>query len=443
MKQLSIAVIGSGIAGLSAAWLLSKSHAVTVFEAADYTGGHCNTIDVNWESGLKAVDTGFIIYNPPNYPNLSALFDHLNVPTKPSRMTFAFSANDGAYEYSGTRLGGLFGQPANIVNPAHWQMLFDLLRFFRSAESIATDMADDLTLGEFLEIGGYSRGFIDNHLLPMASAIWSASPVDIAGYPMRSFVRFFANHGLLQAFGRPEWRTVDGGAREYVGRLIEDGAFQIELNCRVRKVRRRQDMVVVQDHAGILRTFDHAVLATHADQALGLLSDPTDDEAEHLGQFDYSKNLAIVHTDPSQMPRRKQIWSSWNYIQSQKAANVPTVTYWMNSLQNLGTEKDIFVTLNPTRPIRSGCEIARFDYDHPLYSSAALRAQRQLWNLQGRCRTWFCGSYFGAGFHEDALQSGLAVAEQLGGLRRPWLVNKASGRIVVQACGDEYGIAAE
>ncbi len=443
MKRLSIAVIGSGAAGLSAAWLLSKAHDVTVLEAGSHAGGHANTIDIEEGGHMHAVDTGFIVYNPPNYPNLCALFDHLKVPTDPSRMTFAFSAAGGAYEYSGTRFGGLFGQWRNLANPAHWRMLRDIARFFRDIERAADDIPDSMTLGELLQRGDYGRQFIDRHLLPMAAAIWSSATGDMLHYPARAFVKFFANHGLLQVRGRPPWRTVSGGSREYVRRLIDDGGFRIELDCAAKSVRRRADNVVIEDAAGVLRVFDHVVLASHADQSLAMLDDPSSDETDLLGRFAYSDNLAIVHTDAAQMPRRRRVWSSWNYMSRPGAAAKPTVTYWMNSLQQLTLKKDIFVTLNPASDIAEGHELARFNYTHPLFSASALRAQRQLWRLQGERRTWFCGSYFGAGFHEDAIQSGLAVAEQLGGIARPWQVANASGRIFAGPSEAGQGMAAE
>ncbi|NNE21819.1 MAG: FAD-dependent oxidoreductase [Rhizobiales bacterium] len=443
MKPLSIAVVGSGIAGLSAAWLLSKTHDVTVLEAQAHAGGHANTIEFEDSDARHPVDTGFIVYNPPNYPNLVALFNHLKVPTEPSRMTFAFSAGGGAYEYSGTRLSGLFGQVRNVANPDHWKMLFDLMRFFRNVERTAHDIPETMTLGELLRAGGYGRSFIENHLLPMASAIWSSPAQGMENYPAKSFVRFFANHGLLQARKRPAWRTVAGGSRQYVKRLIEDGDFRIELNCAVKSIKRRPGNVVIEDGNGVLRMFDHVVLATHADQALSLLEQPGTDETALLGKFAYCDNLAVVHTDARQMPRRRHLWSSWNYVSKLGGSDAPTISYWMNSLQNLPSHKDVFVTLNPSTPIAPLAEIARFNYTHPMYSASALHAQNVLWNLQGRARTWFCGSYFGAGFHEDALQSGLAVAEQLGGQKRPWRVENPSGRIVATRDIAQRGMAAE
>lgn len=441
MKSSNIAIIGSGIAGLSAAWLLSKTHRVTVFEAADYAGGHANTTDVETQSGPIAVDTGFIVYNPPNYPNLCALFDHLGVATNSSAMSFAFSGDNGRYEYSGTRLGGLFGQPSNITNPAHWRMLMDLVRFFRDAEQRATMLSDEVTLSAFLSAGGYSPAFIDNHLLPMAAAIWSGRAADMAHYPAKAFIRFFANHGLLQTTRRPQWRTVDGGSRMYVKRIIDDGKFEILLSSPVRSVRRHRHGVELEDDQGCSRPFDHVVLSTHADQSLQMLANPSPDERMLLGAFNYTINAAVVHTDTTHMPKRRRLWSSWNYLLDGIQPHRPSVTYWMNSLQGLACKEDIFVSLNPQKTVAN--EITRFRYSHPLFDSAALAAQKHLWSLQGARNTWFCGSYFGAGFHEDAIQSGLAVAEQLGEVRRPWQVMNESGRIHVRTAATAPRIAAE
>jgi predicted NAD/FAD-binding protein len=441
MKPFSIAVVGSGIAGLSAAWLLSKGHQVTLFEAANYLGGHSNTIDIETRSGMVPVDTGFIVYNPSNYPNLNALFDHLGVTTKSSHMTFSFSADGGQYEYSGTRLGGLFGQMSNVASPAHWRMLSELARFFRNAQSDAQRLADDVTLADYLADGGYSQHFVNNHLLPMAAAIWSSRASDLEGYPAKAFITFFSNHGLLQATRRPQWRTVDQGSRSYVARMMAEGNFVARQALPVATICRRPYCVEIVMADGHRQTFDHVVLACHADQALNLLNDATAAERTTLGAFNYSSNLAVVHTDDNAMPRRRRLWSSWNYIKQTGETGKPTVTYWMNSLQSLACDENIFVSLNPGQEPSS--EIARFNYTHPQFDANALRAQRDLWRLQGERRTWFCGSYFGSGFHEDALQSGLAVAEELGNVRRPWQVDNESGRIQLPAQKQAQLMAAE
>ncbi len=430
MDNLNIAVIGSGIAGLSAAWLLSRRHRVTLYEADGHLGGHANTVDAETPEGRIAVDTGFIVYNERNYPNLSALFRHLDVATEPTEMSFALSLDAGAYEYAGSGFNGFFGQRSNLARPHHWRLLQDLSRFFRTAPKHVEQYPSATTLGAFLQQEGYSEQFIQNHIVPMGAAIWSTSMAGMLGFPARSFVNFYANHGMLQFRERPAWRTVTGGSRCYVERIVNDGGFEVQRNVPIRRVVRHPDYVHIVDGRGVVRPFDHAVIATHADQALKLLDDPTPLEAGHLGKFSYQPNQAVLHRDPCWMPTRKRLWSSWNYLKSGgDFEGSLCVTYWMNRLQNLQGMTNLFVTLNPSAPIHPKATDAVFDYSHPVFSSAAIEAQKSLWSIQGDRRTWFCGSYFGYGFHEDGAQSGLAVAEQLGQVRRPWRVNNESGRI--------------
>jgi predicted NAD/FAD-binding protein len=386
------------------------------------------------------VDTGFIVFNRRTYPNLTALFAHLDVPTFRSDMSFAVSLDGGALEYSGSGLTGLLGQPSNLVRPGFWSMLADLVRFYRTAPADAAIMDEDLSLGEYLDGGGYGTAFRDDHLLPMASAIWSSTPSDMLSYPAAAFIRFHENHGLLRLVDRPGWETVLGGSATYVERLASPLTGRIRLDTGVRAVRRLVDCVVVEDERGGARRFDHVIMATHADQALAALADPSARERELLGAFRYSRNLAILHTDETFMPKRRAVWSSWNYLGMRgNVGGSPCVTYWMNRLQRLGTDRPIFVTLNPPRPPHAGTLLHSEVYDHPVLDAAASAAQRRLWLLQGRRNTWFCGAHFGAGFHEDGLQAGLAVAEQLGGVRRPWTVADESGRIVVTAPGITAG----
>lgn len=432
-SPLAVAVIGSGIAGLAASWLLKKRHGVTLYERAARLGGHCNTVDVPDANGNPiAVDTGFIVYNTVNYPNLVALFQELGVQTHASDMSFAVSLDEGRLEYSGTDLRGLFAQPANLFRPRFWSMLRDVVRFYREAPALLAGAdGDDLTLDAYLDRQKYSRPFIDEHILPMGAAIWSSTLEDMRRYPVKNFVRFFASHGLLQLTGRPQWRTVTGGSRVYVARMAAALEGGIELACHVRAVRRQRDGVTVEDAGGRVRRFDRVVIAAHADEALQMLADPDPEERRLLGQFRYARNLAVLHSDASFMPVRRRAWASWNYIgRSGDDRGSPTVTYWMNLLQKLDCRRDFFVTLNPQRTPRA--VHASFTYDHPGFDPGAGAAQRELWSLQGRRRTWFCGAHFGAGFHEDALQSGLAAAEALGGVRRPWSVENESGRIWLQ-----------
>jgi predicted NAD/FAD-binding protein len=430
---LKIAIAGTGISGLSAAWLLSQRHQVTVYERADRVGGHSNTILAAVGGGRIPVDTGFIVFNRRTYPNLAALFATLNVPTQVSDMSFGVSLDGGDLEYSGSGVSGLFGQTRNLLRPRFWSMLADVRRFYRDAPRDANaGRGEDLSLGDYLQRQGYGAAFRDDHLLPMAAAIWSATPGEMLSYPAAAFIRFHHNHGLLQVRDRPVWETVAGGSRTYVERLTSSFSDRIRLNTGVRSVRRTGDGVIVTDSQGTSERYDHVVIASHADQALEALADPTPAERALLGAFRYSRNLAVLHSDASFMPKRRSVWSSWNYIGSRDgAARGVCVTYWMNRLQNISSVVPLFVTLNPQRAPRTGSLLHSEVYEHPVFDGNAIAAQRRLWSLQGARNTWFCGAYFGSGFHEDGLQAGLAVAEQLGGMRRPWRVADESGRIAL------------
>lgn len=430
---MRIAVIGSGVAGLGAAWLLSKSHDVTVFEKNSHLGGHANTVDVAEPEGPLAVDTGFIVYNTACYPNLIALFEKLNVPTASTEMSFAVSLNEGAFEYSGNGFTGLFGQPSNFLSPTHWRMTYDILRFFKAANALDLAHHDpDETLGRWLIKNGYSKAFTERHILPMAAAIWSAPADQMLAFPIAAFARFFSNHGLLQVSGRPEWRTVRGGSREYVSRIKNDCNAKFIADEGVQHVRRVPHGVEVHTSNGRSDVFDQIVLATHADDALRLIDDADDIERNLLTPFRYEDNTAVLHTDKTLMPRRRRLWTSWNYLSDGDSSGSLAVTYWMNKLQPLPTSTDYFVTLNPRRAIDQAKVLRTEKYQHPLFNAAAMSAQKDLWDLQGRNRIWFAGSYFGYGFHEDGLQSGLAVAEDLGGLSRPWSVAGARERVLAQ-----------
>lgn len=441
-KRLNIAVVGTGVSGIAAAWLLHTAHQITVYEKEAWVGGHCNTVDVpvldRGRERVIPVDTGFIVYNERTYPNLTALFAAHGVASERSEMSFSASINSGAFEYSGNTLWTMLAQKRNLVRPRFWNMVWDIMRFYRECVADAAKPQNaHITLGEYLFSHGYSEAFLRDHLLPMGSAIWSSSLKDMRAYPLASFVRFFKNHGLLelQDKKRPQWRTVTGGSRAYVRKITAGFADRIRLKTAVRSIARTPRGVVVTAADGTAETYDHVVLASHSDQSLALLSDATDLERRLLGGIRYERNHAVLHTDPSLMPKRRRAWSSWNYISEAGDCDTRLVclTYWMNRLQNIDPRFPVFVTLNPHRAPRTESIVARFDYEHPIFDQSALEAQKRLWAIQGANRTWFCGAYFGHGFHEDGLQAGLAVAEALGGVRRPWTVPDESGRIYLPA----------
>lgn len=423
---MRIAIIGAGISGLGAAWALAQRHEITIFERNAYPGGHARTIDVALADRTIPVDTGFIVYNERNYPNLTRLFAHLGVTNQASSMSFAVSAGD--LEYAG-HARGLFAQKRNLANLRFLRMLRDFLRFGRTAQAgLADGWAGEETLGQFIARHRYSAGFIEDHLLPMAAAIWSAPMEEILGFPIASFARFYENHGLLQLTNRPAWRTVTGGSRRYVERLTTEFAGRVELSNEAISVRRVAEGVEIRDRTGAVRHFDHAILACHADQALSLIEDADLLEARVLGQFRYRANQAYLHSDPSLMPRRRAAWASWNHLGSGRngLSGGAAITYWMNHLQRLDTPTPMLVTLNPPAIPRADLIHDTHLFEHPLFDQKALDAQALSSQIQGRHRLWFAGAYLGYGFHEDGLRSGLTVARALGGVV-PWEIEPSPG----------------
>jgi uncharacterized protein len=430
---MRVGVVGSGAAGLAAAWLLGRAGVeVTLYEAEARPGGHCRTLEVDCGGRPTPVDCGFIVYNDRNYPNLVSLFETLGVATAASDMSFSVHTPCGALEYSGSNLRTLFAQKRNLARPAFLGMLRDILRFNReAARDLAAGLLDGLSLGEYVAARGYGAWLSRWYLLPMGAAIWSSSLDRMMAFPAETFARFFVNHGLLSVNGRPQWRTVTGGSREYVRRILAELPGRLRVGAPVVAVQRDRASATVLDAAGQARVFDHVVIAAHADQALAMLDRPSAAEAAALGAIRYQANRVVAHRDPRLMPRRRAAWSSWNYRApaGEDAAAKVTLTYWMNRLQNLDPAWPLFVTVNPREEPRDELVVAELSFDHPLFDRAALAAQRRLAELQGTRRTWFCGSYFGYGFHEDALQSGLSVAEAVGGVGRPWRVASSASRI--------------
>ncbi len=410
---MKIAVVGTGISGMVAASRLARAHEVFVFEAAERLGGHTHTVQVDDPSGSIAVDTGFIVFNEVTYPNFTGLLRELGVAWKPSDMSFAVTNTSSGLEYSGSSLDGLFAQRRNLLRPGFWRMLLDIRRFYREAPAVLAQPGFGGTLAEYLEERGYSRAFAEDHLLPMAAAVWSSGTKGIGAIPMRFLVEFFRNHGFLALGDRPQWLVVEGGSQRYVDRLMQPLSGRISLNTAVASVRSSRRGVILRSARGQEALFDRVVLATHADQSLRMLADPTPEERAVLGAIAYQRNEVVLHTDAACMPRSRRAWASWNYRVEPRDERLPSVTYWMNRLQGLQARRDYFVTLNPAEHSQPRSVLRRLVYHHPVFSAEAVNAQALHGLIDGVRGVHFCGAYWRYGFHEDGVVSALAVLRNI------------------------------
>ena len=426
-ERLKIAIVGSGISGASAAWALHELHDVTIYEADSRAGGHTATVDIDYQGTPVSVDTGFIVYNELNYPNLTALFAHLDVQTHDSDMSFALSLDHGKLEWGGDNLKTLFAQKRNLLRPSFIFMLREILRFNRIClQDRAEGHLAARSIGDYLNWRGFSPGFTNNYLVPMAAAIWSTPAKRMLEFPATHFVNFFENHRLIYS-ERPVWRTVTGGSRNYLTKLLAPLGERVRLNAGVVSVRRSAQGVDILDTTGHSESYDRVILACHTDQALRMLDRPTDAEHEILNAIPYSANRVILHRDERLMPVRKKVWASWNYLRSSNLrsdANV-AVSYWMNRLQGIDPAKPLFVTLNPDREPRAEMVFCEYSYDHPQFGRDAMQVQALLKTIQGDNHTYFAGAWTGYGFHEDGLSSGLSAAEALGA-SLPWRASAAA-----------------
>jgi predicted NAD/FAD-binding protein len=417
---MRIAVIGGGISGLVAARGLAAEHEVVVFEACDRPGGHTNTVDVETPDGTLPIDTGFIVYNERNYPQFVKLLAELRVDSQPTEMSFSVQCERTGLEYCGSSMNAIFAQRRNLLRPGFYRMLRDILRFNEEGTALARSAApasEELTVGEYLEYNGYSAAFREQYLLPMAAAIWSASPERVGDFPLTYLARFFDHHGLMQLSDRPSWRVIRGGSRQYLEPLMRSYADRVRLGTPVESVARHRDGVTVTPRGGEPERYDYAVLACHSDEALAILADPSEAEREVLGAIRYQPNEAVLHTDASLLPRRRLAWAAWNYHRSGEPQRRVAVTYSMNILQSLPTETQYLVTLNRSSDIDPAHVIRRIDYAHPVYDVPSVRARGRRREISGVNRTAYCGAYWGFGFHEDGVQSALAAIEDVRGSR--------------------------
>ncbi len=424
-----VAVVGSGIAGLAAAWLLRRSCDVTLFEQDARLGGHAQTIEIDQAGRGAPVDTGFNVYNAPACPNLAALLAHLGVASEVADMSVSVSIDRGDVEYAGTDLRSLFAQKRNSLRPRFLAMLADTCRFNRIAERAADTLDDDTTLGEWLVRARLGSAFRDDQLLPMASAIWSVSGGDMLAAPARPLLEFYRDHGLLRLRGRPVWRTVTGGAQRTVAALLAGGRMRDRRGIGVRGLRHTGSAVLVHDTRGHWDVFDDVVLACHAPDAAAIVAAAMPELGAALRPFRTTDNEVVVHRDRRLMPQCRAAWASWNVAADRDPGSPPGVTTWMNRLQNLPQEPDVFVTLNPARAVDAALVLRANSCRRPIFDAAASRARKKVWSMQGVRGVWLAGAWLGAGFHEDGLQAGLAVAEAIGGVARPWRVPGENARM--------------
>ena len=412
---MRVAIIGAGVSGLVCAHRLHSEHDVVLFEASDRAGGHANTVRVETEAGVYDLDTGFIVFNDRNYPNFERLLDELDVETQASLMSFGVS-DGGDFEYNGASPNGLFASRGQMVRPSFHRMIADLVRFNRDARELLAS-EENPSLREWLAVGGYSRAFVERLIVPQAAAVWSADPAQMWSFPARFLVEFFDNHGMLGFRERPRWRTITGGSRRYVEALTRPWRDRLRLSTPVTEITRHPDHVAVSSRECEPERFDAVVIATHSDQALALLGDPSERERELLGAIPYQSNEAVLHTDRSLLPRRRRAWASWNYHLDEGVTGRCTVTYHMNRLQSLRADREFCVTLNRTAAIDPERIIRTIQYAHPVYTPAGVAAQSRHHEISGRNRTHYCGAYWGWGFHEDGVKSALRVVREIGARR--------------------------
>ena len=408
---MRIAIIGSGIAGMTSAYLLSEDHEVVVYEANDYIGGHTNTVDVSLNGQQYAVDTGFIVFNEKTYPNFINLMNRLGVGWQDSVMSFSVQCEKTGLEFSPTTLNSLFIQRRNALRPSFYRMLWDVMRFKRDAEALLKSDDDKITLADFLAGKGYSQTFVQHFIIPMGEAIWSADPDKFNEFPARYFAQFFKNHGVLNVKDQPQWLTIKGRSRQYIKPITQPYADQIRVNCPVASVRRHPEYVDVQPQNQPAEKFDQVVIAAHSDQALGMLVDPTDSEQKILGAIPYQENEAVLHCDESLLPSKKAAWASWNYHIPEEDLGRVAVTYDMNILQRIGAPQELCVSLNLARAIDPDKIFRKIDYHHPVYNPGSLIAHRRHPEINGVNRTFYAGAYWGYGFHEDGVNSALEVCK--------------------------------